>query len=126
MWTKRHLLRSGGTGGDEVTLINRPRRFGKTLNLSMVEKFFSVEYAGRGDLFENLLVWNEQEYREMQGTYPVIFLSFAKVKETSFLNTRKRICQLITDLYNQYDFLLDGELLNENEKAAYREISAAR
>ncbi len=120
---KTSFIKEWWDGGDEVTLINRPRRFGKTLNLSMVEKFFSVEYAGRGDLFENLLVWNEREYQELQGTYPVLFLSFAKVKETSFLNTRKRICQLITDLYNQYDFLLDGDLLNENEKAAYREIS---
>ncbi len=108
---------------DEVTLITRPRRFGKTLNLSMVEKFFSVKYAGRGDLFENLYIWNQEEYRELQGTYPVIFLSFAKVKETSFQNMRKKICLLIMDLYNQYDFLLDGEVLNEKEKAAYQEIS---
>ena len=97
---------------DEVTLITRPRRFGKTLNLSMVEKFFSVKYAGRGDLFENLYIWNQEKYCELQGTYPVIFLSFAKVKETSFQNMLKKICRLIADLYDQYDFFLDGDLLN--------------
>ncbi len=110
---------------DEVTLITRPRRFGKTLNLSMVEKFFSVKYAGRGDLFENLYIWNQEECRELQGTYPVIFLSFAKVKETSFQNMRKKICRLIADLYDQYDFLLDGDLLNEKEKVLYQEISVS-
>ncbi len=108
---------------DDVTLITRPRRFGKTLNLSMVEKFFSVKYAGRGDLFENLYIWEKEEYRALQGTYPVIFLSFAEVKETNFSDTRERICQLITDLYNQYDFLLEGELLNGKEKENYQNVS---
>lgn len=61
-------------GGDSVTLINRPRRFGKTLNMSMVEKFFSQKYAGRGDLFQGLSIWGEERYRKLQGTYPVISL----------------------------------------------------
>lgn len=105
--------------GDEVTLITRPRRFGKTLNLSMVEIFFSVIYpqrslsapypngsdrphilkapgsdadllhTGGNNLFQGLAIWEEEKYRRLQGTWPVIFLSFAKVKETSFLNARK-------------------------------------
>ena len=54
---------------DSVTLITRPRRFGKTLNMSMLEKFFSVNYAGRGDLFEGLSIWHEEKYRSLQGTY---------------------------------------------------------
>ena len=52
---------------DEVTLITRPRRFGKTLNMNMLEKFFSVEYAGRSDLFEGLDIWKEEKYRRLQG-----------------------------------------------------------
>ena len=68
---------------DEVTLLTRPRRFGKTLNMSMVEKFFSVDYAGRGDLFQGLIVWEQEKYRELQGTYPVLFLSFAGVDRKS-------------------------------------------
>ena len=88
--------------GDAVTLITRPRRFGKTLNLSMTEQFFSTEYAGRKDLFQDLTIWKEEKYRNLQGTYPVIFLSFSKVKEINFTNTRRRICRIIKTLYNHY------------------------
>ena len=69
---------------DMVTLITRPRRFGKTLTMSMMEKFFSVRYAGRGDLFEGLKVWESEGFRRLQGTYPVLFISFADVKETNY------------------------------------------
>ena len=71
-----------------MTLIARPRRFGKTLNMSMTEQFFSVDYAGRGDLFEGLSVWEDEKYRKLQGTYPVISLSFANVKEQDFQRTK--------------------------------------
>ncbi len=108
---------------DLVTLITRPRRFGKTLNLSMIEHFFSVNYSGKNNLFQNLSIWQEEKYRELQGTYPVISLSFADIKETSFKNARKRICQTIKKLYNQYDFLLESGYLNENEKETYQKIS---
>ena len=81
---------------DDVTLITRPRRFGKTLNMSMLECFFSVKYADRGELFEGLSIWEDEEYRKLQGTYPVISLSFANVKETNFENTRHIINQLIS------------------------------
>lgn len=109
---------------DAVTLITRPRRFGKTLTMSMVENFFSTEYAGRNDLFEGLFIWKEDTYRQMQGTWPVLSLSFAKVKETSYLNTRKKICQIITNLYNHFDFLPDSGILNENEKEFFWKVSA--
>ena len=69
---KTSLIKEWWDSGDSVTLIARPRRFGKTLNMSMIENFFSVEYAGRGDLFEGLDIWKEEEYRQLQGTYPVI------------------------------------------------------
>ena len=109
---------------DEVTLITRPRRFGKTLNMSMLEKFFSVRYAGRGDLFEGLAIWTEEKYRRLQGTYPVIFLSFADVKETNFKDTREKICQLISMLYEEFRFLLDGDLLSGKEKDFFDSVSA--
>ena len=80
---KTNFIKEWWEAEDDVTLITRPRRFGKTLNMSMLEKFFSVEYADRGDLFEGLSVWQEEKYRSLQGTYPVISLSFAKVKQTS-------------------------------------------
>ncbi len=59
--------------------------------MSMLENFFSLQYAGRGDLFEGLSIWRSEQYRELQGTYPVIFLSFANVKEASYKEARKKI-----------------------------------
>ncbi|MCI8647506.1 MAG: AAA family ATPase, partial [Firmicutes bacterium] len=81
---KTRFIQEWWENKDSVTLITRPRRFGKTLNMSMVEQFFSVDYAGRSDLFEGLSIWQEEEYRKLQGTYPVVFLSFANVKDSSF------------------------------------------
>ena len=109
---------------DAVTLITRPRRFGKTLMMNTVERFFSAEYAGQGGLFEGLAIWEEEKYRKLQGTYPVIFLSFADIKENCFSQARKRICQNIRRLYDRYDFLLEGNCLREGEKELYRKISA--
>ena len=121
---KTKLIQEWWESGDSVTLITRPRRFGKTLNMSMLEKFFSVNYAGRGDLFEGLAVWQGERNRKLQGTYPVISLSFAKVKETTYLSARKMLCHIIANVYNEYDFLLDSDRLNENEKAFFKKVSA--
>lgn len=108
---------------DEVTLITRPRRFGKTLNISMLEYFFSVKYADRGDLFEGLSIWKEENYRNLQGTYPVISLSFARVKETSYKTTREKICEIITNLYSKFDFLRNSEALTEKDREYFDRIS---
>ena len=109
--------------GDSVTLITRPRRFGKTLNMSMVETFFSVKYADRRELFEGLSIWEEEEYRRIQGTYPVISLSFANVKEKDYKTTRKKICQIIEELYSNHSYLLDSPLLQEGDKRFFKRIS---
>ena len=74
---KTEFIREWWESMDDVTLITRPRRFGKTLNMSMVEQFFSIDYAGRSDLFMQMNIWREEKYRKLQGTYPVISLSFA-------------------------------------------------
>ena len=108
---------------DDVTLITRPRRFGKTLNMSMVEQFFSVDYADKSHMFENLAIWRDEEIRALQGTYPVISLSFANVKETNYHSAILRIGQLLTDLYRRNSFLLQGDTLSEEEKAEYRGMS---
>ena len=121
---KTGFIRDWWESEDEVTLITRPRRFGKTLNMSMLEKFFSLNYADRGDLFEGMEIWEYSEYRKLQGTYPVLFLSFADVKETNFQDARKMICYLIEQLYSQNDFLLEGCLLNEKEKKYFRNVTA--
>ncbi|MCM1231117.1 MAG: ATP-binding protein [Ruminococcus flavefaciens] len=121
---KTHLIQEWWESGDNVTLITRPRRFGKTLNMSMLEQFFSVDYAGRSDLFEGLSIWQEEKYRKLQGTYPVIALSFADVKERTYQDARKRICEIIIDLYNKFDFLPESDRLSENEKLIYQQLRA--
>ena len=92
---------------DDVTLITRPRRFGKTLAMSMLEHFFSVEHADKDTLFERLGIWKEAKYRSLHGSYPVIFLSFADVKETSFGSARDKICRIIKSVYDRYSALQD-------------------
>ena len=108
---KTKFIKEWWESGDSVTLITRPRRFGKTLTMSMTEQFFSIKYTGRGELFEGLTIWKDEKYRELQGTYPVISLSFANVKENSYEKVRYRICQVLRDLYIQNYFLLEGEFI---------------
>lgn len=121
---KTHFIKEWWEGGDEVTLITRPRRFGKTLTMSMTEQFFSVKYAGRGDLFEGLSVWQEDKYRALQGTFPVISLSFANIKEVNYQNTRRKICQMLAELYANYEFLPEGNAMAENDRAFFRSVCA--
>ncbi|MBQ2238049.1 MAG: AAA family ATPase, partial [Lachnospiraceae bacterium] len=113
---KTSFIKEWWESDDDVTLITRPRRFGKTLNMSMVEEFFSLDYAGRGDLFEGLFIWEEEKYRNLQGTYPVISLSFARVKETDFESTKRRIIELLMFQFEKYSFLIESEKLSQNEK----------
>ena len=120
---KTSFIKEWWESEDAVTLITRPRRFGKTLTMSMVEQFFSVNYAGRKDLFENLSIWQEEKYRSLQGTYPVISLSFAGVKEVTLDQARKKICRIIKTLYDQNTFLLTSDVLSESEKADFRKVS---
>ena len=120
---KTDFIREWWDCGDSVTLITRPRRFGKTLNMSMVETFFSVKYADRGDLFEGLSIWEEEEYRKIQGTYPVISLSFANVKEKDYKTARKKICQFLTNLYAKYSFLIDSGVLYESDIRYFKRVS---
>ena len=120
---KTAFIKEWWESGDSVTLITRPRRFGKTLNMSMVEHFFSVQYAGQESLFEGLAVWKEKAYRELQGTYPVISLSFANIKESNYQTARKKICQLLANLYTQNAFLLDSGILHETDINYFQRVS---
>ncbi len=126
---KTGLIREWWEDASSVTLITRPRRFGKTLNMSMLECFFSNRYAGRDDLFEGLSIWEEQSpegdyrYRALQGTYPVIFISFANVKATKYEKMEYKIRELIFRTYESYRFLLDGDLLSDNEKEYFHSVN---
>ena len=120
---KTHFIKEWWENEDAVTLITRPRRFGKTLIMSMLEHFFSINYAGRSDLFEHLSIWQEDKYQKLQGTYPVINLSFATVKELDFQATRNKICQILENLYAKYTFLLESDVLTERNKEYFRRVT---
>ena len=119
---KTNFIREWWDNDDTVTLITRPRRFGKTLNMSMLECFFSNKYKDRGDLFEGLEIWNDEKYRKLQGTYPVIFLSFAKIKQNTYEGAVKQIKNELINLYNAFDYIVKSDLYNENEKLQYKSI----
>ncbi|MBQ6995452.1 MAG: AAA family ATPase [Lachnospiraceae bacterium] len=121
---KTAFIKEWWESGDSVTLITRPRRFGKTLNMSMLEQFFSIRYAGKGELFEGLSIWQEEKYRELQGTYPVISLSFANVKEEDYERTRYKICQLLENLYIKHSYLLDSDVMTQKDKDFFNRVSA--
>lgn len=119
---KTSFIKEWWESGDDVTLITRPRRFGKTLNMSMVEQFFSVDYADRGELFEGLAIWQEEKYQKLQGTYPVISLSFANIKEPDYEITEYRIRQLLMKQYEKTSFLLKSEVLSKAEKVYFERM----
>ncbi len=121
---KTSFIREWWESGDDVTLITRPRRFGKTLNMSMINRFFSIEYAGKGEIFEELSIWEDEKYRKLQGTYPVINFSFANIKESNFENTKARIYQILIDLYEKYSFLLNENILYDTERQFFEKINA--
>ena len=119
---KTDFIRQWWENRDEVTLITRPRRFGKTLNMNMLERFLSVQYAGQGEVFEGLSIWKNEKYHKLQGSMPVIYLSFADVKANTFASAREKICMLIEEVYRRYDFLLTGGSLREGETERFRKI----
>lgn len=110
---------------DSVTLITRPRRFGKTLNMSMLHCFFSTMYQNRSNLFEGLSIWKEEKYRKLQGTYPVIFLSFAAVKGTTYESSRESILLLLENVYQQFRFLLQEDILSEKERRYFESVGTS-
>ena len=119
---KTNFIREWWESEDDVTLITRPRRFGKTLNMSMLEKFFSVQYAERKDLFQGLMIWDDEKYRMLQGTYPVISISFAKIKEKNYASTVRRINQILTNLYSANRFLMHDGNLDDKERRFFDSV----
>ena len=120
---KTAFIKEWWESGDSVTLITRPRRFGKTLAMSMLECFFSVKYAGRGDLFEGLSIWQDEKYRRMQGTYPVIYLSFSEIKEENCKAAKEKMYQLIISLYAQYSFVRNSSAMENSDKQIFDMVS---
>ena len=119
---KTNFIKEWWDNDDIVTLITRPRRFGKTLNMSMLECFFSNKYKDRGDLFESLEIWKDEKYRKLQGIYPVMFLSFAKIKQNTYKSAVKQIKNELINLYNVFDYIMKSDLYNENERLQYKSV----
>ena len=109
------------TGG-EVTLFTRPRRFGKTLNMSMLRSFF--ETGADASLFEGLYIAeNKALCDEYMGKYPVIFLSLKSVEGLNFEAAKYRITELIGREAQRFDFLLESDNLSDDEKWQYKAIT---
>ena len=119
---KTEFIREWWENKDDVTLITRPRRFGKALTMSMVEQFFSVQYKGT-DVFSDMNIWKYEKFQALQGTYPVISLSFSSVKETSYIEVKRKICKLIQLLYRKYKFLIEEDFLDPGEKQDFLNVS---
>ena len=119
---KTDFIREWWENKDAVTLITRPRRFGKTLNLSMMECFFSVAYKNRSDLFKGLSIWKKEEYRKLQGTYPVIYMSFANIKGSTFQSAREGIIQSLVRLYGKYAHIRNAEFMSQQDQEFFDSV----
>lgn len=101
------------------TVILRPRRFGKTLTMSMMEYFFSTKHAGRADLFEGLYIWEQEEFRALQGIYPVINITLADIKEKTHEGAINEIKLIIQSIFNSFTYLADSDKLTSIDKKRF-------
>jgi hypothetical protein len=119
---KTDFIREWWQGNDDVTLITRPRRFGKTLNMSTLNCFFSNKYVNRGELFDGLKVWKAPAMRAEQGKWPVIFLSFADIKTVTFEDARVSLNQLIAKIYNEYEWMLQDGMFTDRDRDMFMSV----
>ena len=106
----------------EVTLITRPRRFGKTLGMSMLANFFDIRKNSK-KIFEGLEIWNYQSLcNEWMNQYPTIFVSFRQVDGLNFTGAYDMLTTVISELYKEHLYLLDSEKINEYDKALAKQL----
>ena len=106
----------------EVVLIPRPRRFGKTLNLSMVKYFFDIKEKDEENLFKELKIWEHQEYREYKGKHPVIFISLKDVKNDNYEDCIVKIKKIIGSVIEEFSYLLESEHVNEKSREDLKKL----
>ena len=119
---KTKFIKEWWNNGVDVTLIMRPRRFGKTLMLDTVKTFFSPEFAGQSDLFEDLDVWKDEKFRNLQGTIPVIFLSFARFNNTEYTGIISRIKAALASIYSLFTPLIDLNAIPRAERNLFTSV----
>ncbi|MGZ3732904.1 MAG: AAA family ATPase, partial [Parachlamydiaceae bacterium] len=106
----------------EVTLIPRLRRFGKTLNLSMLHYFFEKTKEDTSYLFKDLKIWKDEKCRKLQGQFPVIFITLKDLKHASWEETFDALKELIADEFGRHQYILEGEILSSAEKEEFVKI----
>lgn len=120
---KTEFIRDWWEDGDNTTAIMRPRRFGKTLNMSMVNAFFSLDYRERGrELFGDLRIWQHEGMRRLQGVFPVIFLSFAIVKGNNYVNLLQKIREIIAAAFKKHAYLLESNVMDDADRAYFKRV----
>ncbi len=111
------------TKGAYISLMPRPKRFGKTLNLSMIEHFFDIQKKDSAKLFADFEIAKETEFcKKHQNKYPVINISLKNIKETNWTNCLDGFKQIVIKLYEKFDFLLQSDKLKESEKKRFKDI----
>ena len=121
---KTGFVRDWWKSRDVVTLVCRPRRFGKTLNLDTVRCFLSLEFAGRGEkLFGGLDVWHDPTMRALQGTVPVVAMSFANVKESTWAGCLAGMRQVVRKAVDAHAYLLESPALSAGDRAFLAHVS---
>ncbi|MBS0622137.1 MAG: AAA family ATPase [Verrucomicrobia bacterium] len=111
--------------GTEVALIPRPRRFGKTLNLSMLRYFFEHGDEDTSYLFKDLQIWQHATCRALQGQFPVIFLTFKDIRHSSWESTFEHFSLLLAKECQRHRYLLEGDLLGLEEQEQFRTLLKA-
>ena len=119
---KTEMIKDLLTYKTEVTLITRPRRFGKTLNMSMLRYFFEKTELNHHSLFQNLKISKDEDMMKHCGRYPVLFLTLKDVKCNTWQETYQKIKGLIIDEFTKHDYLLEGDILKSTEKKYYQRV----
>lgn len=122
---KTHFIPEWLASDARITLITRPRRFGKSMLLSTVRTFFDPMYADHPEYFEKLQVWKDKDCRRLFGTIPVISVSFGSCKGNDFAQAMRGVTLGLYNMYIQHEYLRESPKLSEEEKAEYRRIVAS-
>ena len=120
---KSHFIKEIINDSAEVILITRPRRFGKTLNLSMLYYFLQQNFPQKENIFKNLAISQDINFcKKYQNQHPVIFITFNEIKEDTFKDAKDKISTLISELYTEHQYLLEGDTLHEHEKKIFSQL----
>lgn len=111
----------------KVSLFTRPRRFGKTLNMDMLKTFFEISEEDTDILFADKKIWNcGQKYRDFQGKYPVIFITFKDIKNSSWEDSLQNIASVLSGEYLRHKELMESSRINDFDKEYYQKVAGQK